>query len=76
MYTVLFLHWKRPYPVPLRRSREIVMAEGSELKDEIAVLGQHMQKFFIEDCRPWAEVSENIRFAPKAGLFSLHPAQL
>lgn len=32
------------------------MADGSELKDELAVLVQHVQRFFVEDCRPWAEV--------------------
>lgn len=32
------------------------MADGSELKDELAVLGQHIQRFFVEDRRPWAEV--------------------
>ncbi|CAM9922501.1 unnamed protein product, partial [Scytosiphon promiscuus] len=31
------------------------MSEGSELKDELAVLGQHMQRFFVADRRPWAE---------------------
>lgn len=31
--------------------------EGSELKDELAVLGAHVQKF-IEELRPWAEVSD------------------
>ena len=34
-----------------------LMADGSELKDELAVLGQHMQRFFVADRRPWAEVS-------------------
>ncbi|CAM9782005.1 unnamed protein product [Pylaiella littoralis] len=31
------------------------MADGKELKDELAVLGQHMQRFFVADRRPWAE---------------------
>lgn len=33
------------------------MAEASELKDELTVLGQHMHRFFVADRRPWAEVS-------------------
>ncbi|CAM9269278.1 unnamed protein product, partial [Ectocarpus fasciculatus] len=31
------------------------MAEASELKDELTVLGQHMHRFFVADRRPWAE---------------------
>lgn len=37
------------------------MADGKELKDELAVLGQHMQRFFVADRRPWAEV--RVQFA-------------
>lgn len=37
-----------------------LMAEGSELKDELAVLGQHMQRFLVADRRPWAEVRDCI----------------
>lgn len=36
------------------------MADGSELKDELAVLGQHIQRFFVEDRRPWAEVRHGV----------------
>lgn len=39
------------------------MEEGSELKDELAVLGAHVQRFFVEELRPWAEVSENSALA-------------
>lgn len=34
------------------------MEEGSELKDELAVLGAHIQRFFVEELRPWAEVNK------------------
>lgn len=55
------------------------MADGSELKDEFAVLVQHMQRFFVEDCRPWAEVrytlfiafNFNIPAAPRGRSFVL-----
>lgn len=33
-----------------------IMTEVAELKDELSVLGVHIQRFFVEDRRPWAEV--------------------
>lgn len=37
--------------------RRRIMDENSEqLRDEMTILGMHIQRFFVEDHRPWAEV--------------------
>lgn len=55
------------------------MGDASELKDELAVLGQHIQRFFVEDRRPWAEVTNalpNLSFSPQPSTKSTQQSML